>query len=368
MLNILHFVIDDKFIDGAISLFESDKRIKNTYAIIRHNDDNFKYIKYSDILKLDVIDVVGFSRSFDVVVLHALGSLPLPIICKIPQNIKVVWFAWGYDIYNEYLVNIQLYAPLTLSYIKRGSKLFKKHYRKYFLSKLFLKKTISRIDYFSGVFPYEYELIKQFRNEFRAAPLDFYYGSTSFFVPEQPFLEIEHDKKDILIGNSADPANNHLDVLDLLKNVDMPEDARLIIPLSYYNSVDYISTIEKEANNVAPGRVLILRKFLPLNEYINLISRCKVAIFAHERQQATDNIFMQLLYGARVYMSETSLAYHYLKDLGINVYSLQNDLNLINFELKDDEIITNRRIISNHYSSSKLIKRINVIVDHLLNL
>jgi hypothetical protein len=89
------------------------------------------------------------------------------------------------------------------------------------------------------------------------------------------------------------------------------------------------------------------------------------AIFYHERQQASDNIFIQLQYGARVFMSETSLAYSYLKELGFHIYSLQKDLSLLYTPLSDEQVIENRRILVNNYSSWSLVQRINKIVDVL---
>ena len=35
-MKVIHFVIDDKFIDGAITLFESDERVENHYVIFQY--------------------------------------------------------------------------------------------------------------------------------------------------------------------------------------------------------------------------------------------------------------------------------------------------------------------------------------------
>ena len=160
-----------------------------------------------------------------------------------------------------------------------------------------------------------------------------------------------------------------MDVLKAISGIEIDKEAKIIIPLSYNAKTYYVKQVESIAEKLAPGQVVSLRKFLPLDEYLSLISNCKTAVFAHERQQASDNIFMQLLYGARVYMSETSAAYTYLKKIGLNVYSLQSDLYLFNKEMSDKDIMTNRAILSSLYSSSKLterVKKINtVLIDKL---
>jgi hypothetical protein len=91
-----------------------------------------------------------------------------------------------------------------------------------------------------------------------------------------------------------------------------------------------------------------------------------VAIYAHNRQQASDNIFLQLIYGAKVYMPETSLAYHYLKKIGLKVFSLEHDIGSWDEEISDADVMENRRILSSLYSSSKLLERIKKINDILI--
>jgi hypothetical protein len=50
--------------------------------------------------------------------------------------------------------------------------------------------------------------------------------------------------------------------------------------------------------------------------------------------------------------------YKYLKKEGYHVFSLQKDLRFINEPLSDREVIENRELLSQNYSSSKLIERV----------
>ena len=231
-----------------------------------------------------------------------------------------------------------------------------------------IKPALKAIDYFSGVFPYEIDLIKKSHPYFRAEPIDFYYGSAKdFFIKEDVSTNINHEKKNIIIGNSANMTGNHFDVIEILSKVNIEDDSKLIIPLSYGNIRGYADAVEKEAEKIAPGRVVSLRNYMPFNEYYELISTCRTAIYAHERQQASDNIFLQMIFGARVYMSETSSAYNYLKGIGLKVYSLQSDLSLFNDAMKDEDVINNRRILSSLYAPSKLIERVKTINTILID-
>lgn len=377
MINILHLVIDEKFIEGAISLFETDDRVENKYVCVRSlKNRTFKYLKNEKIQVMAKDVILDVINENDVLILHSLQSLPINLFGKISKKVKVVWLAWGYDLYDSFFKSIiptQLYAPISASvYRKRKKeKTIKsrlgnlKNYIKY---NFYLKKALARIDYFSGVFPYEFDEVCKYNKVFRAKPLDFYYGSLDFFIPENPSFDVTKGKKNVIIGNSGDLSNNHLDVIRLLKENNCQIDGTLIIPLSYGCDDEYANMVEQKANELCNGCVNALRKFIPLNDYLELVSNCRVAIYAHRRQQASDNIFLQLLYGAKVFMTEKSLAFHYLRKIGLHIYSLESDLNSFNEDISDEMILENRKILSALYSETTLIERIKRINETFLEM
>lgn len=364
----LHCLHDDKFLDGAISLFDEDTRIENTYILFTKNNgqESFKYIKSpkAHIQSLDsFLDCV---IDYDVVILHGLGILPIEMIRKIPSPIKVVWLMWGYDFYNFKICNLKLYGPWSRNTLTLRERV--RDIKSAILFSLFEKKiyreSLSRIDYFSGVFPYEYELLKNLSRypDIKAKPIDFYYGSTNFFVPEEPNHIIDNKFINVIIGNSGDPRNNTLEVFDALKDkLDINCVKKIIVPLSYGSYRLFIKKVKQKGREIWGEQFFPLETYMPLDEYLNVVSNCKVAVYFHERQQASDNVLMQLMYGARVFMSETSMMYQYLKNMGFYIYSLQKDINVINTPLTTEQIINNRTILSDNYSSSKLIERVKMM-------
>ena len=128
--------------------------------------------------------------------------------------------------------------------------------------------------------------------------------------------------------------------------------------MSYAGTKNYNSKISKTGANLWGAKFLPLNDYLPLKEYLEIVMNCRTAIFFHERQQASGNVFLQLLYGARVFMSNTSLMYQYLKTMGFYIYSLQEHSDLINNSLEKDKVFVNRKLLSDNYSSSKLIQRV----------
>lgn len=369
-MNILHCVIDEKFIAGMMRLFDNDRRHYNSYVYVTNNSQQSTFLEGLGVKSLDFESFLQIACKNDVVILHSLSAIPLHVVTKIPTKCKVVWFAWGFDLYSgvKPIIKVKKYNNETMSFMRGQRKSLKKSLVNayiYCYRSIYLERALSRIDYFSGVYPYEFELVKKTHKLFEASKLDFYYGDIDFFIKDTVDKHIVHNKKIILIGNSADPSNNHHDVLTLLKKVGIPQDSRIIMPLSYAGTPKYKEWIMRYADSLFPGQVNTLQSYLPFKEYNEIISGCKVAVFFHERQQASDNVFLQLKLGAKVYMSESCQAYHYLKGLGFIIFSLQKDLLTIWDELSDEDIINNRELLVRLYSESRIIKRIFDIDDLL---
>lgn len=369
-MRILHCLKDDKFMDGTIRIYESDKRHSNEYVLVRRSPDNysFRYLKSDKVKVIKPKTFLSMALDFDVVILHSFVCLKNYYIAKIPNKCKVVWYAWGVDIYGGYhpIVPIKLYAEETLKYLESNcSSKSPKNYSLNLLvrlssifERLWLKKAVRKVDYFSGVFPYEYDLIKLYHPYFKAKKVDFYYGDIDFFIKDTVSNDIEHGKVNVIIGNSADPRNNHHDALTVLSKIGLPQGSKVIMPLSYAGSDTYVKWVKEYAESLFPGRVKTLLEYMPLHKYLDLTSHCKVAIFYHERQQASDNIFMQMMYGAKVYMSETSLAYQYLIKEGFVVFSLQSDAEIMFKDISDEDVMKNRRLLCDKYASHTIIDRV----------
>lgn len=217
------------------------------------------------------------------------------------------------------------------------------------------------------MFPYEYELLAQKQLRFKGKKLDFYYASTDFFIKDEYPSKITNNRQNIIIGNSAHITNNHADAIDwVAKNVKMPDDCKVILPLSYGSETNYINVVKKYAVNRLGSNAYVLDSYLPINEYWDLVSNCKIALYPHIRQQASDNIFYQLMSGAKVYMTKQSLAYAYLKQLGLVVYAMEEDISSINEPISDADVLKNRRILIELHSVTKQIERVHNIITTLL--
>jgi dTDP-N-acetylfucosamine:lipid II N-acetylfucosaminyltransferase len=132
---------------------------------------------------------------------------------------------------------------------------------------------------------------------------------------------LESAKKEtinIQIGNSADPSNNHLEVLDLLKKY---KDGKIniFIPLSYGNR-EYALEVVEYGKGIFGDKFKPLLNFLEPEEYSQYLASIDIAIFNHERQQALGNIFALLYLGKKVYIRNDVSTWDYLKNqLGLDL-------------------------------------------------
>ena len=361
MLHIVNLIVDDKFIDNVIEFHSlTSAYCRHEYILLSCNrNQKYRYItRGNDVVRMHpdcFIDYVN-KGNVDAIFLHSLFSIPLELLPKIRKEIKTFWFAWGYDIYESPsyspFIPLQLYHEQTSRFIKQyggGILSIVKSFVKMLLGKYrssekqyhLYKEAVERIDYFSGVLPAEYGLAKTI-SYFHALPVSYSYVIKNFGIIHNENCE----GNNILIGNSANPTNNHLDVFAYLKSLELA-DRNIILPLSYGGSQNYVSHVIKEAKNILGNNVTILEDFLPLNKYTQLIESCNVAIFYHERQQALGNIFLAIKRGCKVFLSEKSITYQYFKNVGVVIFSIQHDLNQMELDkpLSERERKRNKDIV-----------------------
>lgn len=383
-MKVVHCILDDKFLDAPIKQFGSLEGVSNEWYClnrsIRSPKKNFKWIKSP----LPRIVSCGYflerckDRGFcDVIILHSLYALPFYIIPKIHPDIKVVWFAWGFDLYSNKwparpLIPVDKFKPLTKKLLESEKKSFKSYL---FLFKTWVdprisyrlfKKSVHRIDYFSGVFPIEYDLLRNCRF-FRARRVDFNYVNSD---PEIWSLnriyadEICNDGQNVQIGNSASDITCHLDLFEVLKGMNLTG-RKLIVPLSYGGTERYIDAVCSRGSELYGDHFVPLKDFLPYREYNEILKSCGSAIFYDEQQGSVGNIMSVIWNGGKVFLSKTSLNYIYLKSIGLTVFTIQDQLTPGNIErsLSREEVLTNRKIISERYSYDQTVVKIGKLVE-----
>lgn len=346
-IRILHFVRDDRFVDGPLNCFDKDGRFESeVFLVVNSADYKFRLIKNTDRIKLlynrKMVKATLQRKDYDVVFFYSLTNYK--IINYIPDDKIVIWWAWGFDIYGpKRFLDILLYKPLTGSHLKQVNCSFADRIKALLMRIPFIlslrdgsrNKAIRRLDYFQPVIHTEYEMLQKIPG-FKAK--EFYYPfSHNYKIVSD---ELPKHENNIILGHSATYTENHLDVWDKVK-VFIPKDSTIYIPISYGKSsyAEYLTRVLNNGNE----SIVFMKELLPPLEYFKIVDSCSYAIFGVLRQAAMGNIFRCVMKGVKLFLYKDSMPYEYLKQLGCVVFSIEDiDENSFRTPLTQEQVNNNR--------------------------
>jgi dTDP-N-acetylfucosamine:lipid II N-acetylfucosaminyltransferase len=341
---IIHVMTDEKFLDMAYRDFELAKPGISLYTTVTMVEGS-RYIKSFDPVYFSLSDYEKVFKMEDIsaVIFHSLNPSFYKLFSIIPSNIKILWIGWGYDYYSTLLASRYpngLYLDGTLNLIaKANSKLsYNKVIRKiktinkiggvntlklllFKKDKLDLESILDKIDYFSPVLSSESALVKSLNANLKFEYIEWNYGNTQedYNISLTSYIvEPADSRRHILVGNSATPENNHLEVFDYLyKNVDL--DGLLIYcPLSYGN-LDYAELVVTEGRKRFGNSFVPILNFMVKDKYFELLSTCGHIFMNQLRQQAVGNLLSLISNGAKVYFNSRNPLFDYFVKNGIVV-------------------------------------------------
>lgn len=351
MINILHVVSDDKFIEDAKNVMDSVPNTSNKFVCPVDNEREYvpKFIKSEDvdIISLNMLKKILYDETIDIVAFHVLPFWMYDYVLSIPKSVKIWWLVWGYDIYIDTsgyemqpIIPLKLYKPLTKSFVKAQllstpnilqnvQKMFKvlvnykgnrdremKRLKKIWTIKELRQTVLESVDFVSTVLPVEYEMLAKIKG-FNAKYIPFQYP----FITKETQSCKSPDASYILLGNSSDCTNNHLDIIEIIRKRKINN--KVYVPLTY-GDPEYKKYVKEHLENYE--NILIQNDFVSREEYMSILSNCKVAVFGHIRQQALGNIAMAMMLGMKVFLFKKSVCYKYLKSKGYKVFSIEKDL------------------------------------------
>ena len=328
MNNFVKFV-DEKF-DNKKHLFYLTGKDINKKSNVIDIRNKFDFIK--NIVQLNVnlykskkIIIHGFNQSY----LFYLFFFQ-PWLLK-----KSYWIMWGGDLYS-YLNKVNSFKMKML----------------YFMRDLIFKKVAHFITYIKG----DYELAQKWygaKGEYHEC---FMYPSNLY--KEYDVKSKEHTTINIQLGNSADPTNNHIEVLQKLTKY-KDEDIKIFTPLSYGNK-EYASSVISKGKELFGEKFIPLTDFIPFEKYLQFLGEIDIAIFAHKRQQAMGNTITLLGLGKKVYMRNDITPWELFRDIDVKVFDVENiELELLEQEIKE----MNQQKIKNYFSENNLKKQLERIFN-----
>jgi dTDP-N-acetylfucosamine:lipid II N-acetylfucosaminyltransferase len=364
----IHF-LPDWFITNCENL-NSNKR-ENLYFTFSENPIYLK-LDFTKSLKDNIeseklIESINKNESshFYNLYVHYLEEEKAIFVSKINKAFtKVIWIIWSEDLYSLPILKFKKYDKYSYKFL--GNKKIKTS----------LKQRIGRLKmiYIDGVdlnnkqkWKSLYQLIKRADVcvtgiEEEAKVIQNKINSTIKFHPFA-YISADNDvitnpdnvKEYIQVGNSADPSNNHYEVLLKLANLGIQD--KILLPLSYGDKEYTAQLLSDIYNHINPNQVLALQDFMDKQEYYQLLSKVKVAIFPHNIQQAFGNIITLIKIGAKVFLKKRNPLYSQFIRWGIKVYSIEDELTLKEINTVMDIYIEqqNKSIMADIYSEEKVL-------------
>lgn len=366
----LHIIHDEKFIDTAHRLFEAVSPGNNQFLLISESGA-ITYIKETPVKIISKKELLNASflstlTHYDMVVLHYLDNIKLQLLACAPQNVKFVWLGWGADYYYLIYSNpCELLKPLTQHIYNKHRKpiiirIITKVIRELLSSKISRSEVINKVSYFAPVLLEDYQLLKNALPNFKPQFLSWNYGTLEDDMIKG-LEEVSISGNNILLGNSATYSNNHFDTLELLKSIPL-SDRKIYCPLSYGNS-SLKKDIIKRGKRLYGEDFIPVTDFMPIEQYVQLISSCSIVIMNHLRQQALGNIVIMMYLGAKVFIDKKNPIYSFFKKEGAFVYSLNEFVSEYPNRLDMVSVEQNRHVLQRHWSRKVILEKTKLLID-----
>lgn len=347
---IVHIHTDLKFAVNS-NRFDHDE-FDNTVIIIRKKSDydgNYKdsalFFKYS-LKNLRII--IEKCRDAKMVVLYDLDFAKSYIANRLPSSVIVVWRFFGYELYEK--MPEYVFSEQTIKAIAEQKTEYNFLYFRHKLALLynyicsrttrraeFEKAAFNRADYFYGVSEKEFEFLKK------------------FWPHLPPFLQLSYTpytkinkfrKKEsnlIIIGNNRSAYNNHLDIIELIKQSSEKSKYQFLMLFNYGQIDPYAKAVRVKAAEVK--EIEVLEDFLPVENFNNLYSEAEALVINGHIQMALANIFQAIRSNTKVYLNEKNIIMDSLKEDGFLIFSINDfvsDLDAHKTNLTEDEVLHNQ--------------------------
>lgn len=344
--DVLHLVEYQKFIPSFIDLVNKELATHRHHFYFIHNGDKYKpgigaKVTLNDgsqnIVKF-LIGIFNEGCRAKKIVLHGLFSFKLTLALTLQPWLwkKCYWVIWGGDLY--------------------GPELSERDWRwrlKEILRSVLIPKLGHLLTYVPGdaALAREWYGAKGELHHFIMYPSNVYQKTTS--VKECCGGPI------FLVGNSADPSNNHAELFDKIKKSGcLP--VKLIVPLSY-GPKEYASKVAELGARMFGSSFVALRDFVNHDDYLKMLSDVDVAVFNHRRQQGMGNVISLLGMGKTVAIRSDVSSWDCLTSIGI---TLRDTMKMDFTPLENEFIEKNKSIVSVNFSMEALVQQCRSIFEN----
>lgn len=362
MLDVLHIFMQDeyKFANSLIYMLNEEPCFKSTKQMFIVQTDRAyqNIVRYSNVV-LDKRDLKYVLKEYGDktkwIIIHSLNYNPVRLILAYKKKYarKTIWRTWGHDVF------IPVYR-----------------------NKEFLKNTIKRIIHTLYV-----HKVRQFRcigvgnacdevrcqdvfGQINTVTLNYSHMKGRGVLLKQCYEDkIKHPNSTvkIMVGHSGFPSDRQIELLEqLTKYAD--DDFIISLVLSYGHS-DYIQEVKDFAYTHFKGKVEILDKVIPYEEYLRYLSTVDIALMDQLHSAALGNISVLLFYGTKMYLNRDGVMAKAFQREGVPFY-YSYDIGRVDFErfANIDDNISSERYSSLAMSEDDAlpVKRWDLFIKKLL--
>ncbi|MFM2201301.1 MAG: hypothetical protein RL040_501 [Bacteroidota bacterium] len=264
------------------------------------------------------------------------------------KDVAIVWVIWGADLYTLPLFWNKLYDGFAaklynvswLNHAKSMYQHWKNRVRRGTRDHRFLYSAMRKVTHGATLVTPDVDLVRSHLNKHvKQIPLSF------SGVEDFSGVGLTPKNNRIQIGNSGDPANNHIEMLRLLKSMDVQNE--IFMPIAY-GSRKYLEVLPAAAHEIIGQDQLKLQtQVVAKQDYFSQLASTGFAVMGHLRQQAFANLIALFYFGTKVFMRERNPLLKTFREWGLHVYSIEGELsrNALATCLTDEEQQHNRAII-----------------------
>lgn len=319
----LHIGVDNQFIQRVIdNVEEAGLSSKNKFFIRSKTKPSFisSNVPFSSVYSSKFKDIVGDTLQYEKVIIHQFSPLMFRWVAMNSFN-KICWAPWGTDLYDLPAIDFDLYEPVTRKefagrQVNIDRFLFDLKY--WTTNAAFKNKAYGKISEVYTWMQSEYEFAKAKIHRLHASHRFFFYENPVPYHQLKEVLRADQPAKNkvplLIIGNSATPSNNHIDVIRQLDLRGLKAD--LLVPCNYGEAA-YTKYLKTAVRNYRGGEVKFLEQRMDFVSYLNLIAKADALVMNNIRPQGYGNIFMMLFLGKPVFLNPSNISTADLTRYGI---------------------------------------------------
>lgn len=356
---IIHLFQKEKFTLPFIYFVNSNfNKEEHLFFVFGYNSScsNDELSKISNVITLDKTlksrkILKQYLKQANKIIIHSL-YIPNWIKAYLVMNKKVLkksnWVIWGGDLY---------------CYKEKRTKLKEK------IEENLRKNIISNVGYVTSLVDNDYTLAKEWYGVKGRHFSGMYVNPIKLEYLDEIINKREESKfTNIQLGNSASPANNHFEAIDIISQY-KEENIRVYVPLSYGDK-EYALKVKDYGEKVLGEKFIALLDFMQPDEYSKFLGEIDIAIFNNNRQQALGNIFSLAYLEAKIFMRNDTTMWAQLvetENYEFEPIDVIKKITYDNFIFKDKvKLINNKRISKKRFEEKHLVNVWNNIFNNMI--